>query len=73
LLVLYHWIPEISGWREAFSGHFGTSLLSVFVSTLALSRLPEPHSPPRSQQEYLAVTLQSIVAFIVLGSILIRT
>ena len=25
LLVLYRWIPEISGWREAFfSGHFGT-------------------------------------------------
>lgn len=25
LLVLYHWVPEISSWREAlFSGHFGT-------------------------------------------------
>lgn len=26
LLVLYRWVPEISGWKEAlFSGHFGTS------------------------------------------------
>ncbi len=46
---------------------------AVFVSTLAISRLPEPHSPPENQQEYLAATLQTIVAFIVLGSILIRT
>ncbi len=24
LLLLYRWVPEISGWREAlFSGHFG--------------------------------------------------
>ncbi|KAI0742169.1 hypothetical protein BC629DRAFT_1259638, partial [Irpex lacteus] len=75
MLVLYHWIPEISGWREGlFSAHFGTSSRrAVFVTTLALSRLPEPHSPPQNQQEYLAATLQTIVAFIVLGSILIRT
>ncbi|KAI0789060.1 hypothetical protein BC629DRAFT_1593532 [Irpex lacteus] len=74
MLVLYQWIPEISGWREAlFSGHFGPmGVGAVFVSTLALSRLPEPHSPPQNQQEYLAATLQTIVAFIVLGSILIH-
>lgn len=46
---------------------------AVFVSTLALTRLPEPHSPPQNQQEYLAATLQTIVSFIVLGSIFIRT
>ena len=46
---------------------------AVFVSTLALTRLPEPHSPPQNQPEYLAATLQTIVSFIVLGSIFIRT
>lgn len=46
---------------------------AVFVSTLALSKLPTPHSPPENQQEYLAATLQTIVSFVVLGSILIRT
>lgn len=45
---------------------------AVFVSTLALSKLPTPHSPPKNQQEYLAATLQTIVSFVVLGSILIR-
>ncbi|KAI0743204.1 Sodium/hydrogen exchanger family-domain-containing protein [Irpex lacteus] len=64
---------RISGWKEAFLGHFGPmGVGAVFVSTLALSRLPEPHSPPQNQQEYLAATLQTIVAFIVLGSILIH-
>ncbi|THG95138.1 hypothetical protein EW026_g6462 [Hermanssonia centrifuga] len=75
LLLLYRWVPEISGWREAlFSGHFGPmGVGAVFVSTLALSRLPSPQSPPQSQAEYLAATLQVIVSFIVLGSIVIRT
>jgi sodium/hydrogen antiporter len=45
---------------------------AMFISTLALSRLPQPHNPPRNQQELLAATLQIIVSFIVLGSIVIR-
>ena len=75
LLLLYKWVPEINGWKEAlFSGHFGPmGVGAVFISTLALTRLPEPQSPPQGQPEYLAATLQPIVAFIVLGSILIRT
>ena len=74
LLLLYRWVPEIDGWKEAlFSGHFGPmGAGAVFISTLALTRLPEPHSPPQSQAEYLAATLQPVVAFIILGSILIR-
>lgn len=74
LLLLYKWVPEINGWKEAlFSGHFGPmGVGAVFISTLALTRLPEPHSPPQNQEEYLAATLQTIVAFVVLGSILIR-
>lgn len=45
---------------------------AIFVSTLALSRLPTPHSPPANQQELLAATLQTLVSFVVLGSIVIR-
>ncbi|KAK0431883.1 Cation/H+ exchanger, partial [Armillaria borealis] len=77
VLLLYKWIPEIRTWREAlFSGHFGMYCMgvgAVFISTLALTELPEPHNPPESQQELLAATLQPIVSFVVLGSIIIRT
>ena len=45
---------------------------AVFVSTLALSRLPTPQNPPQTQLDLLALTLQVIVAFVVLGSIFIR-
>jgi hypothetical protein len=45
---------------------------AVFISSLALTRLPTPHDPPQNQQELLAATLQPIVSFIVLGSIIIR-
>lgn len=45
---------------------------AVFVSTLALTRLPTPHDPPQNQQELLAAALQPIVAFVVLGSIVVR-
>ena len=30
LLILYHWVPEIDGWKEAlFSGHFGEFSVST--------------------------------------------
>jgi NhaP-type Na+/H+ or K+/H+ antiporter len=45
---------------------------AVFVSSLALSKLPTPHNPPENQAELLAAVLQSIVSFVVLGSIIIR-
>ncbi|KAL6300616.1 Sodium/hydrogen exchanger family-domain-containing protein, partial [Sparassis latifolia] len=78
LLLLFKWIPEINTWREAlFSGHFGASCINmgvgaVFISTLAVLRLPEPESPPQGQAQLLAATLQTIVSFIVLGSIIIH-
>lgn len=46
---------------------------AIFVSTLAITELPEPSIPPTSQNELLAATLHPIVSFVVLGSILIRT
>ncbi|CCM05702.1 uncharacterized protein FIBRA_07934 [Fibroporia radiculosa] len=85
MLLLYKWVPEISNWREAlFSGHFVEYTLrlhhklgpmgvgAVFVSTLALTRLPAPQYPPQNQAELLAATLQTIVSFVVLGSIIIH-
>lgn len=45
---------------------------AVFISSLALTRLPVPHDPPQDQKELLAATLQPIVSFVVLGSIIIR-
>jgi hypothetical protein len=45
---------------------------AIFVSTLALSELKVPHDPPQNQEELLAATLQIIVSFIVLCSIIIR-
>ena len=45
---------------------------AIFVSTLALSELRTPHNPPQGQEEFLAATLQIIVSFIVLCSIIIR-
>lgn len=74
LLLLYKSVPEIANWREAlFSGHFGPmGVGAIFVSTLALTRLPTPQSPPQNQAEHLAATLQTIVSFVVLGSIIIH-
>ena len=45
---------------------------AIFISTLALSELKVPHDPPQNQEEFLAATLQIIVSFIVLCSIIIR-
>jgi len=74
LLVMYKWVPDINGWREAaFSGHFGPmGVGAIFISTLALARLDEPHIPPRNQEERLAASIHPIVSFVVLGSIIIH-
>jgi hypothetical protein len=45
---------------------------ALFISTLAISRLPHPQDPPASQMDLLALTLHPIVSFVILGSILIR-
>jgi NhaP-type Na+/H+ or K+/H+ antiporter len=46
---------------------------AIFVSTLAVTRLPSPESPPQNQEQLLASVIQPIVSFVVLGSICIRT
>lgn len=74
LLFLYTWIPAIETWREAlFTGHFGPmGIGAVFISSLALHQLPTPQNPPQNEEQMLAACLEPIVAFIVLGSIIIH-
>ena len=76
-LGLYRWIPDIKTFREAvFAGHFGPmGVGAVFISSLAVSKLPPPEGPisADNQQTLLAASIQPIVAFVVLWSILIRT
>ncbi|KAJ3794738.1 Sodium/hydrogen exchanger family-domain-containing protein [Lentinula aff. detonsa] len=76
MMLLYKWIPEIDSWQEAlFSGHFGSYQMgvgAVFISTLALTELPTPRNPPQNQEELLALYIQPVVAFVVLGSIIIH-
>lgn len=74
ILAIYRWIPEIGTWREAlFSGHFGPMGVSaIFVTSLALHKLPTPQVPPQTQEEVLATYMEKIVAFVVLCSIIIH-
>ncbi|KAH9054253.1 Sodium/hydrogen exchanger family-domain-containing protein [Lactarius vividus] len=43
---------------------------AVFIATLAQSHLEVPQDPPQTQEDLLAIALQPMVAFVVLGSIL---
>ncbi|TFK82825.1 hypothetical protein K466DRAFT_285684 [Polyporus arcularius HHB13444] len=74
LLFLDRWVPEISTWQEAlFTGHFGPmGVGAIFTSSLALAQLSQSQSSPQGQVEILAATLQAIMAFMVLGSILVH-
>ena len=45
---------------------------AIFISALALHKLPVPHDPPENDEELLAASLELIVAFVVVGSIFIR-
>ncbi|KAH6908646.1 Sodium/hydrogen exchanger family-domain-containing protein [Coprinopsis sp. MPI-PUGE-AT-0042] len=74
ILMLYKFIPEISSFKEAlFCGHFGPmGVGAVFISTLAMHKLPDPRFPLETQQDYLAASLEPIVAFVVLASIIIH-
>jgi len=74
ILILYKWVPEIDNWFEAlFMGHFGPmGVGAVFVSSLAVHNLTKPESPPQGEEQLLAACLQPIVAYVVLGSIIIH-
>lgn len=75
MLVAYRWIPDIKTFREAaFTGWFGPmGVGAVFIATLARTKLPEPHEDgPIGQAEILSATIQPIVFFLVLISVLCR-
>lgn len=57
-------------YTDLFKGPMGVG--AIFISTLALTRLPVPSNPPVGQIEILAASLHPIVSFVVLCSILIR-
>ncbi|KAH7885524.1 Sodium/hydrogen exchanger family-domain-containing protein [Phlebopus sp. FC_14] len=74
MIILYKFIPDVKTFREAvFSGHFGPiGIGAVYISTLAVEYLPTPADPPANQTEFLASTIQPIVAFMVLCSVAIH-
>ena len=45
---------------------------AVYISTFAVGYLPKPSNPPANQAEFVAATIQPIVAFIVLCSVAIH-
>ncbi|KIK92425.1 hypothetical protein PAXRUDRAFT_829968 [Paxillus rubicundulus Ve08.2h10] len=74
MIALYKFIPDVKTFREAlFSGHFGpVGIGAVYISTFAVGYLPKPSNPPANEAEFLAATIQPIVAFIVLCSVTIH-
>ncbi|KAF8125710.1 Sodium/hydrogen exchanger family-domain-containing protein [Boletus edulis] len=74
MIALYKFIPDVKTFREAlFSGHFGpVGIGAVYISTFAVGYLPKPSDPPANQAEFLASTIQPIVAFMVLCSVAIH-
>ncbi|EJT98683.1 hypothetical protein DACRYDRAFT_70529 [Dacryopinax primogenitus] len=74
-LAIYTWIPDIKTFREAlFTGHFGPmGVGAIFISTLAATQLPSKGAlgtPPYTQEQLLSGSIQPIVSFIVLCSVL---
>ncbi|KAH0586780.1 hypothetical protein H2248_005630 [Termitomyces sp. 'cryptogamus'] len=74
MIVLYRWIPDIKTFREAvFSGHFGPiGIGAVFISTLAEEFITKDERLRSHQAELLAKTIQPIVAFMVLCSVVLH-
>ncbi|KIJ64660.1 hypothetical protein HYDPIDRAFT_112058 [Hydnomerulius pinastri MD-312] len=74
MIALYKFIPDVKTFREAvFSGHFGPiGIGAVYISTLAVGYLPKAENPPTNQAEFVAATIQPIVAFMVLCSVAIH-
>ena len=75
MMVLYKAVPEIRTWREAlFCGHFGPmGVGAIYVQQFALEKLGgEPKGTLDTQADFLAASIQPIVSFVVLGSIIVR-
>ncbi|KAG6884833.1 hypothetical protein C0993_007954 [Termitomyces sp. T159_Od127] len=74
MIALYRWIPDIKTFREAiFSGHFGPiGIGAIFISTLAEEFITKDERLNSHQAELLAETIQPIVAFMVLCSVVLH-
>ncbi|ETS60802.1 hypothetical protein PaG_04714 [Moesziomyces aphidis] len=75
ILALWKFIPDIKTFREAiFCGHFGPmGVGAIFIATLGRTLMPEEvPEPPESTNDVLALTIQPIVYFFVLCSILVH-
>ena len=51
---------------------YETGLGAIFISTLAVHKLPYPDGDPQNQAELLAKSIQPIIAFVVICSILVH-
>jgi NhaP-type Na+/H+ or K+/H+ antiporter len=69
LIALHKFVPDIMTFREAvFCGHFGPmGVGAIFIGTLAQQRLPTPNNPPETGLDYLSLSLQPIIYFLVLS------
>lgn len=63
-------IGESNSWLSL--GHADSHSGAVYISTFAVGYLPKPSNPPADQTEFLASTIQPIVAFVVLCSVAIH-
>ena len=82
MMGLYRWIPDLRTWREAaMYGHFGPmGITAIFMSTLGneflrhhIDSLPSPPTSSNFQQiRIVRDTIEPIIAFVVLCSIIIH-
>lgn len=75
VLMVWKWVPDIKTFREAlFTGHFGPmGVGAIFMCTYARLMLPEnaPY-PPLHTNDTLVHTIQPIVFFFVLTSVIVH-
>ncbi|KAA1079311.1 Superoxide dismutase [Mn], mitochondrial [Puccinia graminis f. sp. tritici] len=74
VIMLQRVVPDLKTHREAiFSGHFGPiGVGAIFVSSVAISKLPTPQIPPQTSLDVLALTAQSLIYLLVLFSVTIH-